>query len=159
MSTLNDYLTEQQSRFIDELLDFLRIPSVSTDQKHDADVRRAAKFVAAKLAEVGLEPTLLETAGHPAVFASLDADPNAPTVLVYGHYDVQPPDPLDLWETPPFEPEIRDSVIYARGATDDKGQVYAHIKGAEALRHSLGAATFPVNLKFLIEGEEDLSLE
>ena len=119
--TLQDYLSEHQTRFTEELTEFLRIPSVSTDASYKEDVRRAAFFVADKLRSAGLKTHLLETPRHPVVYGSYHVGDTAPTVLVYGHYDVQPPEPLDLWDSPPFEPRIADGVIYARGATDDKG--------------------------------------
>ncbi len=152
--TLEDYLSEHQARFTEELTDFLRIPSVSTDSDHKEDVRRAASFVAEKLRSAGLETRLIETPRHPVVYGSYHVSDDAPTVLIYGHYDVQPPEPLELWTSPPFEPKIEDGVIYARGATDDKGQVYAHIKGVEALLETEGALN--VNVKFLVEGEEEI---
>ena len=130
---LKDYLNAHQERFTQELTDFLRIPSVSTSSEHKEDVRRAASFVVEKLQAAGLETELIETPRHPVVYGSYHVSNDAPTVLVYGHYDVQPPEPLELWNSPPFEPKIEEGVIYARGATDDKGQVYAHIKGVEAL--------------------------
>ena len=150
---LKDYLNEQQPRFTDELVEFLRIPSVSTDAAHKEDVRRAASFVEDKLAAAGLETQILETPRHPVVYGSYHVNDDAPTVLIYGHYDVQPPEPLEGWTSPPFEPRIEGGVIYARGATDDKGQVYAHIKGVEAL---LTAGNLHVNVKFLVEGEEEI---
>jgi acetylornithine deacetylase/succinyl-diaminopimelate desuccinylase-like protein len=154
VSELKDYLKASREQHLSELLDFLRIPSVSTDPDRQGDVRRAAEFVAARLGELGLEVKLLETAGHPAVFASSGEDEGLPTVLVYGHYDVQPPDPLEEWTSPPFEPLVKDGRIVARGASDDKGQVYAHVKAVESLLACRGA--LPVNVKFLIEGEEEI---
>ena len=153
-TTLQDYLQDARTRQLEELLDFLRIPSVSTDAEHREDVRRAADFVRGGLERAGLTARLMETAGHPVVYAERAGVENAPTVLVYGHYDVQPPEPLALWTSPPFEPVIVDEKIVARGASDDKGQVYAHVKGAEALLATQGA--LPVNLKFLVEGEEEI---
>jgi acetylornithine deacetylase/succinyl-diaminopimelate desuccinylase-like protein len=139
---------------LEELLQFLRIPSISTQPERKADVRRAAEFVAAALRAAKLDNVeIIETSGHPLVYADWLHAPGKPTVLCYGHYDVQPPDPLNEWLTPPFEPTIRDGNIYARGATDDKGQVYMHIKAVESLMAIHG--TLPVNVKFLIEGEEE----
>jgi acetylornithine deacetylase/succinyl-diaminopimelate desuccinylase-like protein len=152
---LQDYLQTSRQRHLDELLEFLRIPSVSALSTHNADTRRAAEFVMTKLKDLGFSVAINETPKHPIVTAHYHVDDTLPTVLVYGHYDVQPPDPINLWTSPPFEPAVKDSVIVARGSSDDKGQVYAHIKGAEALIKTTG--TLPVNLKFLIEGEEEIS--
>jgi len=129
------------------LLEFLAIPSVSTDPARKEDVRRAALWLEERLKALGFRTELLETPLHPILYAERLVDPKAPTVLVYGHYDVQPPDPLELWESPPFSPTVREGRLYARGASDDKGQLFAHLLAAE------GA---PVNLKFLVEGEEEV---
>lgn len=137
---------------LENLKDFLRIPSVSADPAHKTDVERAARWLEARLSGLGFEVEVVPTPGHPIVYAQKMVSPSAPTVLIYGHYDVQPPDPLELWHTPPFEPTIRDGRIYARGASDDKGQLYAHIAAVENLGPTLG-----VNVKFLIEGEEEVS--
>lgn len=154
----NAYVDQHQARLLDELKQFLRIPSVSTAPEHVADVKRAADFVAASLRAVGMEHVeIIPTAGHPLVYADWLHAPGKPTVLCYGHYDVQPPDPLDEWISPPFEPTVRNGNLYARGAADDKGQVYSQIKAVEALRAVNG--TLPVNLKFLIEGEEEVGGE
>ena len=151
---LTDYLDQHKQRFLDELLDLLRIPSVSADSKFKDDVRHAAEFVREKLAAAGLDDAqLFETAGHPIVFAQKLVDSTLPTVLVYGHYDVQPADPYELWKTPPFEPTIRNERIYARGACDDKGQFYMHIKALEAM---LATDGLPCNVKVMIEGEEEV---
>jgi acetylornithine deacetylase/succinyl-diaminopimelate desuccinylase-like protein len=155
---IDAYLTTHADRFENELCDLLRIPSVSADSRHQPDVRRAAEWVAGQLRSLGLKTELCETAGHPIVYAEYIAAPNAPTVLVYGHYDVQPPDPLDLWTTPPFEPTRRNGNLYARGATDDKGQMFTHIKSVEAWLKGAGGK-LPVNLKYLIEGEEEVGSE
>ncbi|HGY09652.1 MAG TPA: dipeptidase [Oceanithermus profundus] len=136
---------------LEQLLEFLSIPSVSADPRHQPDVERAARWLADRLTEAGGAVEVVATAGHPIVYAEKHVSDDAPTVLVYGHYDVQPPDPLELWETPPFEPTIKDGKIYARGASDDKGQVFAHVAAALQL-----AGDLPVNLKFLIEGEEEV---
>ena len=154
MISAQAYVDQHQQRFIDELFDLLRIPSVSTAAKFKGDVRRAAEFIRQKLEETGVDRVeVYETEGHPIVYAEMMVDAAAPTVLVYGHYDVQPADPLDLWDSPPFEPEIRNGKIYARGACDDKGQMYMHIKALETM-HAQGA--IPCNIKFLIEGEEEI---
>jgi acetylornithine deacetylase/succinyl-diaminopimelate desuccinylase-like protein len=154
-ASLETYVREHETRLLDELQEFLRIPSISTAPEHKSDVQRAADFVAAKLRDAGLENIeIIPTANHPLVYADWLHAPGKPTVLLYGHYDVQPPDPLELWHTPPFEPTIRDGNLYARGSADDKGQMYMHIKAIEALRALHG--TLPVNVKFLIEGEEEI---
>lgn len=153
---IQQHIREHRDRLLAELLDFLRIPSVSTLPEHKGNVERAAQFVAASLQSAGLENTrIIPTGRHPLVYADWLHAPGKPTVLCYGHYDVQPPDPLELWESPPFEPSIRDGNIYARGASDDKGQMYAHIKAVEALRLVHGGS-LPVNVRFLIEGEEEV---
>jgi acetylornithine deacetylase/succinyl-diaminopimelate desuccinylase-like protein len=147
------YVERHQDRLVAELCDFLRIPSVSTDPERSADVVRAAEFVAAALTAAGASATIHPTARHPIVTAASPHVRGAPTVLIYGHYDVQPAEPLEAWSTPPFEPTLRDGKIYARGASDDKGQVYAHVKALAALR-DLGG--IPLNVRFLIEGEEEI---
>lgn len=153
MSDIQAYLTIHQQRFLDELMALLRIPSVGTMQKHTPDVREAAVFIRDKIVAAGADQArLIETSGHPLVYGEKIVDKNLPTVLVYGHYDVQPADPEALWDTPPFEPVIRDEKIYARGASDDKGQVYMHIKAFETL---VATQQLPCNVKFLIEGEEE----
>src|ERR1700756_2687730 len=135
----DNYVRQNESRFLEELKEFLRIPSISTLPEHAKDTHRAAEFVAAKLKDVGLENIeLIETERHPLVYADWLHAPGKPTVLCYGHFDVQPADPLELWETPPFEPTVRNGDIYARGACDDKGQMYMHVKAVEALRHAHG---------------------
>ncbi|GAA4018165.1 dipeptidase [Deinococcus rubellus] len=136
-----------------ELFDLLRIPSVSADPSHAPDMRRAADFLQAKLASLGFTARVEATAGHPVVYAERLSDPARPTVLIYGHYDVQPEAPLEEWLTPPFEPTVREGRIYARGSTDDKGQAYAHLRGAELL---LKSGELPLNVKFLLEGEEEV---
>lgn len=150
---VKQYIEANKDRFLEELYALLRIPSVSADSRHKGDVRKAAEYVKARLTELGAEVTLVETKGHPIVFGEKKVDPKKPTVLVYGHYDVQPPDPLDLWTSPPFEPTIRNGKIYARGSCDDKGQFYMHIKAFEILaKHNL----LNCNVKFMIEGEEEV---
>ncbi len=148
------YIEASSNRLLAELRDFLRIPSVSTAPQHKDDVRRAADFVLQQLSALGFAAELYATARHPVVYAERHVSGTAPTVLIYGHYDVQPPEPLALWTTPPFEPTVRDGVLYARGASDDKGQIFAHLKGVEALLSETG--TLPLNVKFLIEGEEEI---
>jgi acetylornithine deacetylase/succinyl-diaminopimelate desuccinylase-like protein len=158
-SPVDEFVTQNEGRFLEELLEFLRIPSISTLPEYRQDVARAAQFTADGLKQAGLENVeVIQTEKHPLVYADwLDA-PGKPTVLCYGHYDVQPPDPLELWETPPFEPSIRDGNIYARGACDDKGQMYMHVKAVETLLRVHGGK-LPVNVKFLIEGEEEVGGE
>ena len=159
MSTATSAFIEQnRDRLLEELKAFIRIPSISTLPEHVSDVQRAARFVAESLEKAGLEHVeVIATAKHPLVYADWLHAPGKPTVLCYGHYDVQPPDPLELWTSPPFEPSLRDGNLYARGSSDDKGQMYMHIKAVEALRAVHGR--LPVNLKFLIEGEEEVGGE
>lgn len=148
------YIEENKSRFLEELFELLRIPSVSADTQFKDDVLRAAHFLIDHLNALNVDNVqLLETDGFPVVYGEKIIDPSLPTVMVYGHYDVQPPDPLDLWETEPFEPAIRDKKIYARGACDDKGQMFMHVKAFETLQ-SLGQLN--CNVKFFIEGEEEV---
>lgn len=151
---MNTYIQTHKDRFLSELLDFLRIPSVSADSKYKTDVRRAGEFVQKKLQEAGADKVeICETAGHPIIYGEKIINPSLPTVLVYGHYDVQPADPLNLWDSPPFEPVIKNEKIYARGACDDKGQVYMHIKAFETM---MKTNSLPCNIKFMIEGEEEV---
>ncbi|PIB36274.1 peptidase dimerization domain protein [Reichenbachiella sp. 5M10] len=148
------YLEENKQRFLDELLDLLRIPSVSADSKFKGDVRKAAEFLKANFEKIGADNVeICETPGHPIVYAEKIIDLAKPTVLVYGHYDVQPADPYELWDSPPFEPVIKDERIYARGACDDKGQMYMHVKAFEAM---VACDELPCNVKFMIEGEEEV---
>ena len=148
------YLNNHKDKFLNELLDLLRIPSVSADKKFDGDVRNAATFVKDQLIAAGVDyAELCETKGHPIVYAEKIIDPTFPTVLVYGHYDVQPADPYELWDHPPFEPIVKNDRIYARGACDDKGQMYMHVKAFEAMMET-NALT--CNVKFMIEGEEEV---
>ena len=156
MSSATDvFVQKNRARLLDELKEFLRIPSISTAPEHSADVLRAAEFVAGALRKAGMEKVeIVPTAKYPLVYAEWLHAPDKPTVLCYGHYDVQPADPLDQWTTPPFEPTERDGNLYARGSADDKGQMYSHIKAIEALRAANGK--LPVNIKFLIEGEEEV---
>ena len=155
MSDVQGYIGSELGRFTDEILEFLRIPSVSVKSEHNTDTRRTAEWLRDRMEGAGLEAEVLETAGHPVVLGEWrGAGAEAPTVLVYGHYDVQPAEPLALWDSPPFEPEFRDGRLYARGAADDKGQLYLHIKAAEA--HLKGGGGLPVNLIVLAEGEEEI---
>jgi len=148
------HFQSNKERYLEELLDLLRIPSVSADSKFKGDVRKAAEFIKAKFEEAGADTVeLVETPGHPIVYAEKIIDPKLPTVLVYGHYDVQPADPYELWDSPPFEPVIKNDRIYARGACDDKGQMYMHVKAFESL---VKAGSLPCNAKFMIEGEEEV---
>lgn len=155
LERIEAYLVQHRERHLNELKDFLRIPSISTLPHHGADVRRAAEWVAEQLRRIGISDVeVVLTEGHPVVIGEHIEDPALPTALVYGHYDVQPIDPEHLWETPPFEPTVRGDRLYARGASDDKGQVFAHIKAIEALMQVEGR--LPVNVRFLIEGEEEV---
>ena len=154
-ASIDRYVSENEARFLEELKELLRIPSISTLPEHNGDTHRAAEYVADKLRGAGMENVeIIETERHPLVYADWLHAPDKPTVLCYGHFDVQPPDPLELWETPPFEPAERNGNLYARGSADDKGQMYSHIKAIEALRAVHGKP--PVNLKFLLEGEEEV---
>lgn len=149
------YSAEHQERFLDELLAFLRIPSVSTQPQYQEEMVQAAEWLTEAMADAGLENVrIINTERHPLIYGDwLHAGEEAPTVLIYGHYDVQPPEPLELWESPPFEPQIRDEHIYARGAADDKGQLYIHVKAVESWLKNAGR--LPVNVKFIMEGEEE----
>ena len=151
---MQQYIQQNKDRFLSELLELLRIPSVSADSKYKADVRLAAEFICEKLKSAGADISEInETVGHPIVYGEKIIDKSLPTILVYGHYDVQPADPLNLWDSPPFEPVIKDEKIYARGACDDKGQVYMHIKAFETM---MATNSLPCNVKFMIEGEEEV---
>lgn len=153
---LQAYFNEHRDRHLEELKQFLRIPSVSALPVHARDMRHCAEWTAEALRQAGCEHIqILPTDGHPVVYADWLHAPGKPTVLVYGHYDVQPADPLELWETPPFEPTIKDNKLYARGATDDKGQLFMYVKLVEAWLRTTGS--MPVNVKFCIEGEEELA--
>lgn len=153
MSELDSYLEDNKTRFENDLCDWLKMPSVSTDSAFSGDVKAAADWLFSRFQDLGLQSEIIETCGHPIVYAESPKIEGAPTVLVYGHYDVQPPDPLDEWETPPFEPDIRGRNVYARGATDDKGQMITHVFSVEAWMKTVGK--LPVQVKFLIEGEEE----
>jgi acetylornithine deacetylase/succinyl-diaminopimelate desuccinylase-like protein len=157
MASLDEYLAQHAGDFEDDLCQLLRIASVSADSRHRSDVRRAADWLVDQFRSLNVTVELCETPGHPIVYAEWLGAPGAPTALVYGHYDVQPPDPLGEWISPPFEPTRRDGNLYARGATDDKGQMLTHVKSAQAWIRSVGK--LPINLKFLIEGEEEVGSE
>jgi acetylornithine deacetylase/succinyl-diaminopimelate desuccinylase-like protein len=149
-----DYQEKNKERFLNEMLDLLRIPSVSAKSEHKPDMQKCAEAVKESLLAAGADKAeVMATDGHPAVYGEKIIDPSKPTVLVYGHYDVQPPEPLDLWHSPPFEPVIKDGKIYARGSADDKGQFYMHVKALETL---VKTNTMTTNIKFLIEGEEEV---
>ncbi len=155
MSPVREYLDSQRDRLLEQLQELLRIPSVSTDPERKGEVRRAADWVRDRLEQAGCtRAELIETEGHPLVYGEWLGAPGKPTILVYGHYDVQPEDPVEEWDSPPFEPTIRDGKIFARGASDDKGQVIVHVNALEAHLKANGSA--PVNVKFLIEGEEEI---
>ena len=152
--TREEYIENHKDKFLDELFDLLRIPSISADKAYLGDVQKCAEYVANRLKEAGADNvTLEETAGYPIVYGEKMVDPNKPTILVYGHYDVQPSVPDELWHTPPFEPTIKDGNIYARGACDDKGQMYMHLKAFETMMET---NTLSCNVKFMIEGEEEV---
>ncbi|MCX6166674.1 MAG: dipeptidase [Sphingobacteriales bacterium] len=154
MQTIKNYVAQNKQRFLDELFELLRFPSVSADPAYKTEVLKTADFVAQKLTDAGADKVeVCPTAGYPIVYGEKIIDPAKPTVLVYGHYDVQPADPLELWHTPPFEPTLRDEKIYARGACDDKGQFYMHVKAFELMMQT---DTLPCNIKFMIEGEEEV---
>jgi acetylornithine deacetylase/succinyl-diaminopimelate desuccinylase-like protein len=160
MEIIKSYISEHKERFINELIELLKIPSVSADSRHNADTLRTAEMVKQSLETAGVDHAeICPTAGHPIVYAEKIIDSSKPTVLVYGHYDVQPPDPLDLWNSPPFEPVVKktdrhpEGAIFARGACDDKGQVYMHVKAFETM---MKTNTLSCNIKFMIEGEEEV---
>ena len=155
MNSVIDYIDKNAQRFESELFDLLRIPSISTDSSKKGDIQRAADFLVQKFKP--LNPKKLEkfeTPGHPIVFAEFEGPAGAPTILIYGHYDVQPPDPLEKWKTPPFEPTVIDGKVYARGASDDKGQALTHVQAVAAIIES--GEQLPVNVKFILEGEEEI---
>jgi acetylornithine deacetylase/succinyl-diaminopimelate desuccinylase-like protein len=153
MDKVLEYLQQNDQHHIDQLCDFLRIPSISSVSTHNEDTRKAAMFLVDELKALGLHVEFIETDGHPLVYAQTEQKADRRTLLFYGHYDVQPVDPLDLWKSPPFEPVIENDIVYARGACDDKGQLYTHIKAVEAYLKT--GAELPVNIKFIIEGEEE----
>lgn len=154
MSTAVEFAQTNQDNFLAELIEFLRIPSISTKPEHADDVKTAASWLAGKMKTAGLENVqVIPTNRHPLVYGDWLHAAGKPTVLVYGHYDVQPAEPFDLWDSPPFEPTVKDSYLYARGSSDDKGQAFIHVKAVEALLKTNGR--LPVNVKFIIEGEEE----
>ena len=155
MDRVVEYINANNGKYIGELKEFLRIQSISTTDSHKKDMLKGAKFVSEKLKAAGMKKVkIIKTKKHPLVYAEWLGAPGKPTVLIYGHYDVQPVDPIELWDSPPFEPTIRNGKIYARGATDDKGQMYMHIKSVEAFMKTVGK--LPLNVKFIIEGEEEI---
>lgn len=155
MDDVNKYIDGEMARFHEELFEFLRIPSVSARTEHSGDMEKTAAWVAGKIREAGLEASIIETPGHPVVLGEWrGAGPDAATVLVYGHYDVQPAEPLELWESPAFEPTVREGNLFARGASDNKGQIFLHIKALEACLRTTG--TLPVNVVVVAEGEEEI---
>ena len=160
---MKNYIASNKQRYLDELFDFLKIPSVSADSKHKNDMLSAAEYIKGKLLDAGLDHAeICPTDGHPIVYAEKIIDPSLPTILTYGHYDVQPADPVELWNTPPFEPTIKittihpDGAIFARGSCDDKGQIYMHVKAIEAMNLHEG---LPCNVKIMFEGEEEVGSE
>lgn len=155
-SALRAYLAEHRDRHLAEIIDFVRIPSISASTEHKPDMTKAAEWLADSLRKAGLENVqVLASAGHPVVYGDWLHAPGQPTAMIYGHYDVQPADPLEQWTTAPFEPVIRDGKLYGRGATDDKAQLYTHVKTVEAYLNTIGK--LPVNVKFCIEGEEEIA--
>ena len=154
MNSWKEYQEKNKDRFLNEMLDLLRVPSISAKSEHKEDMKKTAELVKQRLLEAGADKAeVMPTEGHPVVYAEKIIDPSKPTVLVYGHYDVQPPDPLELWKSPPFEPVIKDGKVYARGSADDKGQFFMHVKAMETLVKTNSMTT---NMKFLIEGEEEV---
>jgi len=148
------YVEKNYDNFVNTLKELLKIPSVSAQSKYKEDVKSCARFLAGQLEGIGLSPKIIETPGHPIVYCQYEDDPHAPTALIYGHYDVQPVDPLNLWKSPPFEPLIDNDIIYARGAADDKGQLLIHLKAVESFMKTQGQV--PINFKMVLEGEEEV---
>ncbi|HZY11114.1 MAG TPA: dipeptidase [Bacteroidota bacterium] len=158
MKQILEYIDNNKQRYLDELKELLAIPSISTSPEHKPDIQRCAQWIADHLKKIGMKNSkIIPTAGHPIVYAEWLEAPNKPTVLLYGHYDVQPVDPIDLWSSPPFTATIRGENLYARGSADDKGQIYIHFKSIEAYMKNKGG--LPINLKLLIEGEEEIGSE
>ncbi len=154
METIKNYIEQHKDRFLEELFELIRIPSVSSREEAKEDMYKAAGAVRSSLLNAGADRAeIMETSGWPVIYGEKMVDGSLPTVLVYGHYDVQPAEPLELWESPPFEPEIRDGKIYARGADDDKGQFFMHVKAFELMNQT---GTLPCNVKFMVEGEEEI---
>src|SRR6187549_3239647 len=155
MNDVIDFINTHRDRYVEELKTYLAIPSISALPQHAADVRRTAEWSAEEMRRIGLQNVrLIETPGFPVVYGDWLGAEGAPTILFYGHYDVQPVDPLDLWESPPFEATVRDGEIYARGSADDKGQVFMHFKAIEA--HLKQNGRLPCNMKVILEGEEEV---
>src|SRR5215216_6675576 len=155
MNAVIDFINTNRDRYVDELKAYLALPSISALPQHKDDVRKTAEWSADEMRRIGLQNVrLIETPGFPVVYGEWLGAEGAPTILFYGHYDVQPVDPIDLWESPPFEATIRDGEIYARGSADDKGQVFMHFKAVEA--HLKQAGKLPINIKFILEGEEEV---
>src|SRR5438309_585193 len=155
---LNEYIERKRNEHLTDLYEFLRIPSISAQAEHKPDVERAARWVADRMRRVGLDRLeIVPTKMHPVVYGESLQAPGKPTILCYGHYDVQPPEPLDLWTSPAFEPTVRDGSLYGRGTADDKGQVHIHLRALDALKQTMG--TLPINLKVIIEGEEEVGSE
>ena len=155
MDKVIDFINVNRDRYLDELKTFLAIPSISALPQHTGDVKRCAEWCADEMRRIGLgNVRLIDTPGNPVAYGDWLGAPGAPTILFYGHYDVQPVDPIDLWESPPFEATVRDGEIYARGSADDKGQVFMHFKAVEA--HLKRNGHLPVNIKFILEGEEEV---
>ena len=158
MEQILSYVDSNNDRYLNELKEFLAIPSVSSQIEHRADIRRAAEWVAEQMRTIGMQNVqVMETSGHPVIYSEWLGAPGKPTVLLYGHYDVQPEDPVDLWTSPPYEATIRDGNLYARGSSDDKGQVFIHLKSVEAYLKNDGS--LPINLKMIVEGEEEVGSE
>src|SRR5688572_24422342 len=154
MDKLLTYLKKNKKRYIEELIDYVSIPSVSAQEKHKGDMRKAADWVAQRAHAAGLEPAIHETKGHPIVLARTPRRKGKPHFLVYGHYDVQPPEPFELWKSPPFEPRLKGNVLFGRGTSDNKGQHLAHVAALEAY-HATGSE-LPCDISVLIEGEEEV---
>src|SRR5262245_28520831 len=155
MDSVVDFINVNRDRYVDELKQYLAIPSISALPQHAGDVKRCAEWTGDQFTRIGLQNVkLIDTPGNPVVYGDWLGAPGAPTILFYGHYDVQPVDPLNLWQSPPFEATVRDGEIYARGAADDKGQVFMHLKAVEA--HMRQNGRLPVNMKFILEGEEEV---
>ena len=158
MDNIIDHINTHRDRYVDQLKEYLAIPSISALPQHAADVRRCAEWTAEEMRRIGLQNVrLIETPGHPVVYGDWLGAEGAPTILFYGHYDVQPVDPVELWESPPFEATVRDGEIYARGAADDKGQIFMHFKAIEA--HLKQNGRLPVNMRIILEGEEEVGSE
>ncbi len=154
MNYIQEYIESNKDRFLQELFELIRIPSISSQTEHKGDMEKAAEYWKKAIREAGADKTeVIPTKGNPVIYGEKIIDPSLPTVLIYGHYDVMPVDPVDLWESPPFKPEVRDGKIYARGADDDKGQAYMHAKAFELM---MKTGTLPCNVKFMIEGEEEI---